>query len=230
MGNFLVSLTSPRIVRRVRQSRMTYLSYQKLNSFHSVLKGVVTRFPDPLVVEFGVALGGSAAIAIHELERANRGHFTGYDMFGMIPEPSENDLADSHARYQEIRSGASRGLKDDLYYGYEKDLKRKVVNNFSRVGIDTSRPRFDLIEGDFRQSFVESAGGICFMHIDCDWHDSVAFCMEKAAEHVLPCGTVIVDDYNDYGGCRIAVDNFLARNPGVFSVVKTLPHLVMAKR
>ncbi len=230
MGNFVASLMAPAIVRKVRRERMTYMSYRKLNSFHAMLREALNGVADPLVIEFGVALGGSAAVAIHMLEAANRGHFVGFDMFGMIPPPSENDHADSKIRYKTIRSGESKGIKGDLYYGYEKDLKQKVVDNFAKVGLNAAQGRYTLVEGDFRQSFTNPGREVCFMHIDCDWHDSVAFCIEQAAVHLSPGGIVIVDDYNDYGGCRTAVDAFLAGHPDLFQILRTVPHLVMKKR
>lgn len=227
LAELIARLRAPTLVRRVKAARMTYLSYQKLNSLHRLLENTFRAFPDPLLVEFGVALGGSAAIMVRMIQAHQRGRFQGYDMFGMIPPPSDKDEADSHARYQTIASGQATGLRGDKYYGYEEDLMARVLDNFAKLGIDLKQPNHELIKGDFRQSFVAPAGPIHLMHIDCDWHDSVVFCLEQAHRHMASGGLIVVDDYHWYRGCREAVDGFLAKHPGSFSVAQPLPHLVL---
>lgn len=60
--------------------------------------------------------------------------FHGYDVFGMIPAPSERDPDDVHERYAAIVSGSSDGLAGDVYYGYRKDLLDHATKTFSKVG------------------------------------------------------------------------------------------------
>jgi asparagine synthase (glutamine-hydrolysing) len=55
-----------------------------------------------------------------------------------------------------------------------------------------------------------SIGPIALAHIDCDWYDPVRFCLHAVADKVSEGGIVIIDDYNDWGGCRKAVDEFIA--------------------
>ena len=53
-----------------------------------------------------------------------------YDVFGMIPPPTDNDGEDVQQRYNEIVGGNSKGIKGKSYYGYEDDLYGKVVDWF----------------------------------------------------------------------------------------------------
>ena len=45
---------------------------------------------------------------------------------------------------------------------------------------------------------------------DCGWHDPVRYCLGAIAGRIAPGdGTIILDDCNDYQGCRTATDEFL---------------------
>jgi hypothetical protein len=37
-------------------------------------------------------------------------------------------------------------------------------------------------------------------HIDCDWHDPVALCLESVWQHLVVDGRIVLDDYNDWEG------------------------------
>ena len=149
-------------------------------------------------------------------------------MFGLIPAPSEKDEADAHERYQTIVSGQSSGLKGGKYYGYESDLRTKVADNFTAFGVPTGETA-QLIAGDFRETFRAPPRPIDLMHIDCDWHESVVFCLDVAKEHLREGGYVLVDDYNDYKGCKAAVDTFLAGNKHSFSMVASSPQAILRR-
>lgn len=51
---------------------------------------------------------------------------------------------------------------------------------------------------------------IAFLHIDCDWYDSVRLCLETFFDQVVPGGAIVLDDYGHWSGCRKAVDEFIA--------------------
>jgi O-methyltransferase len=216
------------MARRVRRRGLTYLSNARLISLSKLAAGLARRREMPLFVEFGVALGGSSILLADILRRAGRGKLIGYDMFGLIPEPSKNDSEDAHLRYATIATGKSKGLKGQTYYGYETDLQAKVAKSFEAFGLDPGK-HYELFAGDFRESFTDTGHEIDLMHIDCDWHDSVMFCLEKARQHLSRGGFIVVDDYHDYEGCRQAVDKFLAVNAGDFEMILTSPHAVLQR-
>jgi O-methyltransferase len=216
------------MVRKVRAKGLTYLSNARLISLSRYVNDAIRLRPEPLLVEFGVALGGSAILMTEALSRAQRGSFVGYDMFGMIPAPSASDEKDAHSRYADIASGRSQGIKGAGYYGYEPDLLSKVRQSFAEFGL-TDASRFELIAGDFRQTFVSPLRPIDVMHIDCDWHDSVVFCLEAAQRHLRTGGVILVDDYNDYKGCKAAVDEFLRSRASGFTLVSNQSHAVIKR-
>jgi asparagine synthase (glutamine-hydrolysing) len=156
-----------------------------------------------------VALGGSA-ILISALMGPDRS-FSGFDLFGTIPPPSDRDAPDSHERYAVIASGRSQGIGGDRYYGYEDNLYEKVCNHFARFGIPVDGRRIRLVKGLFEETVSFSPHRkLAFAHIDCDWHDPVALCLDRTYERLSRGGIVLLDDYNDYGGCRTATQAFLA--------------------
>lgn len=58
---------------------------------------------------------------------------------------------------------------------------------------------------------------IAVAHIDCDWYDPVKFCLAAVNSRLSKGSTLIFDDYYDYGGCRTAVDEFLADHGHLFT-------------
>ena len=64
-----------------------------------------------------------------------------YDVFGMIPEPSERDGQDVLDRYEKISAGESRGIRGETYYGYRQDLLGEVTESFTPARRRTREPR-----------------------------------------------------------------------------------------
>lgn len=198
--------------QRVRDQRLTYLTPSKLLTLERCLHRIEAENVDGDCVEFGVALGGSA-ILIAALMGAGRA-FVGFDLFGTIPPPSERDAPDSHARYAVISSGSSQGIGGDRYYGYEDNLYEKVRSHFARFGLPVNGRSIRLVKGLFEETVsFPPEQKLAFAHIDCDWHDPVALCLERTYERLTPGGIILLDDYNDYGGCRTATQEFLAAHP-----------------
>ncbi len=199
------------VTRAVLADRLTYLSLAKLERIERALREVRDVPGDR--VEFGVALGGSAIIlASHGGDDAR---FIGFDVFAMIPPPtSDKDDAKSRARYETIQSGQSRGIGEDPYYGYRPDLLADVTAAFARHGVPVDGRRVRLVKGLFEDSWPGAAPDrIALVHIDCDWYDPVRFCLAAVADRLSPGGIIVIDDYNDYGGCRVAVDEFIRTRP-----------------
>ena len=217
----------PPLARRVRQANLTYLNRNKLHSLVANLKGLDARKVEGDIYEFGIALGGSSILMCHLMGPERRFH--GYDLFGMIPPPSEKDGPDTHNRYEKIVKGESRGLNGDPYYGYETDLYTKVVGNFAGMDLQVDGEHIALHQGLFEDTLrLESGAKIALAHVDCDWYDPVMFCLTSVAPHMTPGGRIIIDDYNDYQGCKDASDAFLAGNDD-FRMLSTQPHAILER-
>lgn len=201
----------PPTARAVRRERLTYLSPEKLKRLEHTLVAMLARGVPGDVLEFGVALGGSAIVLAKHASRERRA-FHGFDVFGMIPPPtSERDDAKSRQRYEVIATGQSKGIRGDTYYGYRKDLLEEVQASFARHGVPVDGETVVLHKGLFQETWPSYGDrAIVFAHIDCDWYEPVKFCLERVASRLSPGGAIVLDDYHDYGGCRVATDEFLA--------------------
>lgn len=200
------------VARSVRRDRLTYLSPGKLLRIERTLDVALRPDVPGDIVEFGVALGGSAILLARRAAPPRR--FFGLDVFAMIPPPaSEKDDARAKQRYQEILEGSSAGIGGDLYYGYRGDLYEHVSRQLSRYGIPVDGERVNLVRGLFEESWPTlGIASLAFVHIDCDWYDPVKYCLEESARRLSRGGAIVIDDYHDYAGCKTAVDEFLAAN------------------
>ena len=59
---------------------------------------------------------------------------------------------------------------------------------------------------------------VAFAHIDVDWYDPVKTCLERVMPNLVAGGSVILDDYHDWGGCRKATDEYLRGVAGQFAL------------
>lgn len=200
-----------RRARKIKSEGLTYLSVTKIARVERELKRIRKSRVSGQYLEFGVALGGSAILIAHAAVKAEQ-RFVGFDVFGMIPPPkSPKDDQRSRERYAVIQSGQSCGIAGARYYGYIPDLLNRVVENFERHNVNVDDDRVTLVQGLFEDTWpLQPKCPIAFVHIDCDWYDPVRYCLEAVATQLQRGGSIILDDYHDYGGCRAATDEFLA--------------------
>lgn len=199
------------VAKRVLLQGLTYLSPRKLRRIEKEMRRIRDEAVPGDVLEFGVALGGSAIVLAHHI-RGSKRRFFGFDVFSQIPAPtSEHDDQRSRDRYEIIQSGKSRGIRGKAYYGYEANLLKKVKEAFGRFGLEVDDRRRNLVQGLFEDTWPrQKITRVAFAHLDCDWYDPVRYCLEQLADRMVPGGAIMLDDYNDYGGCRTAVDQFIA--------------------
>lgn len=196
----------------VLEEGLTLTSWEKLHRIESMASEAVSQQIEGDIVEFGLALGGSAIVLAKIASQAGR-VFHGFDVFGMIPPPSsDKDDEKSKERYEVIASGQSKGVKGATYYGYRPNLYDEVCASFGRYGLPVDGEHVVLHKGLFEDTVpLYRSEKIAFAHIDCDWYDPVKFCLESIENRVALGGVIILDDYYTYGGCRTATHEFLAR-------------------
>jgi O-methyltransferase len=203
------------LARSVRKQRLTYLTPSKLARIEDCLTDVIRHGVPGDFLETGVALGGSAIVIAGRLDRDRRFH--GYDVFEMIPPPGESDPPEVHDRYAVIASGASEGIDGETYYGYRDRLYDNVVAAFAEQSVPVDGDRVQLHRGLFEDT-LHLDRPVAFAHIDCDWHDPVALCLERIHPWLQPGGWLVIDDYYAYRGAKSAVDAFRADNPDLVAV------------
>ncbi|MFN6185627.1 MAG: TylF/MycF/NovP-related O-methyltransferase [Microcystis sp.] len=201
------------LITRIRERKLTYLSVPKLVSIVNSCRSIEASQLPGIFLEAGCALGGSS-ILIASLKREERPLFI-YDVFGMIPPPTEEDTQDVHDRYRTIVEGKSNGIGGDKYYGYEENLFEVVQSNLKSFSIDCDRQAVLLVKG-LVQDTMNIDQPVAFAHVDVDWYEPVMTCLERVFPNLVSGGSIILDDYHDWGGCRKATDEYLRRVVGQF--------------
>lgn len=197
----------PPIVRAVRDDSLTYLDHAALHDLFERIETIEKNGREGILIEAGCALGGSAIVMATAKSSDRR--FYVYDVFGMIPPPSEQDDRDVQERYAVIKSGRSPGLNGNTYYGYEGDLLDKVTASFRTHGVPIESNSVHLVRGLF-QDTLRVSEPVALAHVDGDWFESVMTCLQRIEPHLTEHGVIVVDDYDDWSGCRKAVDAYFS--------------------
>jgi asparagine synthase (glutamine-hydrolysing) len=203
------------LISRIRSQNLTYLSDRKLASLASTCRSIEDANLPGIFLEAGCALGGSS-ILIASVKSAKRPLFI-YDVFGMIPPPTKEDTQDVHDRYRTIVEGKSKGIGGDEYYGYKENLYEVVQANLKNFGINCDEQSVSLIKG-LVQDTMKIDQPVALAHIDVDWYEPVMTSLERIFPNLVVGGSIILDDYHAWGGCRKATDEYLRRVVGQFEL------------
>lgn len=145
------------------------------------------------VVECGVYRGGSAVVLGERLLRSTESRAMWlFDVFSGMPEPGPEDPPEAWAETGTLVSSEEIVRKTFLLAKVPLDPVHIVVGRY-----EETLPGF-------------KPAPVAFLHLDCDWYDSVKLCMDTFYDAVLPGGAIVFDDYGWWSGCRKAVDEFLA--------------------
>ena len=185
---------------RLKRAKKTYLGYPQLSSLAQGFLCVRSRRQKPpQVAEFGVGRGGSSTLLAWLIGRYG-GKLTLYDVFGRIPAPTPRDGERAQDRYHEI---LNREGQD--YYGNLPDLERAITADLQSV---CSLAQVELVPGQYEHTLgnLDQKREYDLVHIDCDWYESSRAVLAYL-EHNLASGAILqVDDYSNWQGSRMAVD------------------------
>jgi asparagine synthase (glutamine-hydrolysing) len=218
--------TPDTIIAEIHRRKLTYLPKVRMNSIANTIIEIENKKMPGILIETGCALGGSS-ILMASLKKRKR-PLKIYDVFEMIPPPGEHDTQDVHDRYNIISSGKSHGIGGEEYYGYRQNLFQEVYDNFNDFGINPKKNAVKLIKG-LLQNTLELSEPVAFAHIDVDWYDPVLVSLERIFPKLLQGGSIIIDDYFDWGGCRNATDEFLKTIPCQYDLDKSAGSLKITK-
>lgn len=174
-----------KVIDDVRAERITYLDADPLRALVRCVLEVEASGREGAIIEAGTALGGSAIAmaAAKDPARPMRVH----DVFGMIPPPTAKDGQDVIERYESIADGRSRGLSEDVYYGYRDDLLGEVTDSFARHGVEVGENSVELVQGLFEDT-ITGDEPVALAHVDGDWYESTMTCLTRLAPRLVPGG------------------------------------------
>ena len=199
------------ILRRVARFTVNELRFRRLRRKYRKY----TMIPEPLysgnlhvaarvaaipgsIVECGTWRGGMIA-GIADVLGSKR-HYYLCDSFQGLPPAKEIDGPDARA-WQANPSGPT-------------------CNNNCTASVDEARSAmamspakdYTILEGWFEETLPTfPPGPIALLRIDADWYDSTKCILENLALRVVPRGFIVIDDYHDWEGCTLAVNEFAAR-------------------
>ena len=211
------------VIERVLDERLTYLTPANLAALAKLVLIIERQGLEGLLIEAGTALGGSAIVMASA--KAPERRMKVYDVFGMIPEPSERDGEDVLRRYEKIAGGRSQGIRGDVYYGYRDDLLAEVTASFARHGVPPHESSVDLVQGLF-EATIDLAEPVALAHLDGDWYDSTMVCLERIAPLLVPGGRLVLDDYYHWSGSREATNDYFAGRKGFRLEYRAKLHVV----
>lgn len=205
-SSFIFNLRYKNVGKVIKRVVRENLSYNDMSRLRALAEVAINNEKDRIrgdLIEAGCALGGSAIVLAASKSRERRLFI--YDVFGVHPPPSDADGPDAHQRYELISAGRSPGIKNQLYYGYERNLYDKVLRLFENYGLEPKNNNVFLRKGLYEDTLkVDSP--VSLAHIDCDWYDSVFTCLDRIEPHVVPGGTIIVQE--DWPSSKKAVAKY----------------------
>jgi O-methyltransferase len=185
-------------------------------NLESVIRDVESRGIDGAFVETGTYTGGASAYALRALLRL-RGEaprdYWGFDSFEGMPAPTAED--GDHGSYWIYNKPMDKQLvrtRPELLKGH--DVNRADYGKCLSFLQATGYPweKLHLIKGWFQDTLPKCSGDIgpiAILRLDGDFYESTKVVLEALYEQVAPGGSIIIDDYGAFQGCRKATDEFL---------------------
>ena len=70
---------------------------------------------------------------------------------------------------------------------------------------------------------------VALAHIDVDWYEPVKVCLERITPNLAVGGSIILDDYKYWGGCKLATDEFLDKNTNIFELDSSMDSVKLTR-
>lgn len=164
--------------------------------------------------ELGSYRGGTASLLARILVNQPGRDLHLFDRWGVLPEPTPEDGK------QAITYSHDRIYPDKIRRSKDPPLPhaRKVIasTTFPSDRVHFHQGWYGDLPGDFQDEFptntlaAYNAGPLAFVHIDCDYYESVKLALPFVERHASPGCRVVIDDYDHWDGCRQAANEFAA--------------------
>jgi len=177
-------------------SLYTMLSYPRLSKLYEVACHLQREKINGSFVECGVWNGGSAGMVAAPARNDKNRHSWLFDSWEGLPEASEYDISYTG---EQGEKGMALGLEEKV---------RELL--FEKLKL--SQGTVHLVRGWFNDTlpvYKKYIGKIALLHLDCDWYESVKFCLDELYDSVVEGGFIFLDDYGHWHGCKKAADEFM---------------------
>ena len=176
----------------------------------SAVRYAITNSIPGAFVECGTWRGGHPIIAAHTLLQmgCSDREIVVFDTFVGMPPPAECDvrLEDGHRAQDLLAAEPSLPGVNNIWCNASIE---DVADGLLYTGYPRDRVR--LVKGLVEDTLEEHAPEqISVLRLDTDWYESTAHEFRVLWPRVASGGVVIIDDYDWWGGCRRATDEYLA--------------------
>jgi hypothetical protein len=183
-------------------SENTMCSRFRQRSLAQALSEVLSNGIAGDIVECGTWRGGLAALVLSKLiADHHQKKLYIYDTFEGMPAPSVKDDPRALEQYNQKQDGE--------------------YSNWCRAGLDTVKDTLSKVTENYEQHCVFVVGmveetldsvvpdTIALCRVDTDWYESTKKEFEVLYPRISAGGYMIVDDYTDWSGCKLAVDEYM---------------------
>jgi O-methyltransferase len=209
-----IDAESREIITAVRPFTMT--DAEKLYALISAVRYVHAGRVPGAIVECGVWRGGSvlaAALTLRSLGVDDRDIHL-FDTFTGMPPPSDVDryLTGGSAHDHLAAAGEESSV-------WAKASVAEVERNLSACGYP--RDRLHFVAGRVEETLPNQApGDIALLRLDTDWYESTRHELHHLYPRLVSGGVLILDDYGEWEGARLATDEFLAEQEAELLLVR----------
>jgi len=195
-----------RIIDRVAPFTMT--TEERISDTCTATRYVIDNGLPGAFVECGVWKGGNAmAMALVVLAAGEERELWLYDTFAGMTEPTAEDTHlrphdyDVHERWR----GEQAGTVNTWAYA----PLDAVTDAMASTGYQAQLVRY--IVGPVEETIpAQMPNQIALLRLDTDWYESTKHELEHLFPRLVQGGVLIIDDYGTWGGCRRAVDEYVA--------------------
>lgn len=211
-------LSDEEIVERCRPFTLT--SRERLLQSLAMIEHVINNNIEGDIIEVGVWRGGNVMaflLKLIQMGKTDR-HVHLYDTFQGMTEASDKDVNPEgiSAKYLIEHVPFFRCIAD--IDDVKKNIKTtEYPENFLHFHV-----------GDIRQvKYIPEK--IACLRLDIDWYELYNFCLGVFEPKVQPGGTITIDDYGYWRGCKEAVDGFLEGSKELIKIDDTGVYWIKSK-
>lgn len=197
----------------------TMTSNSSLISLIDAVKYIIKNNIPGSVVECGVWRGGSMMAVAKTLMKMNTYDKELYlfDTFTGMTKPNEIDVGVGN-KERSIDLFNKQKVSEDTTNWLKASIN-EVKQNIQKVGYDKDKIFF--VKGKVEDTLPKNSPSIIsLLRLDTDWYESTKHELIHLFPKLSKGGVIIIDDYDDWEGCRKAVEEYISKEKIPLLLVK----------
>lgn len=205
----------------ILEKRLSMISLARFRNLQAAIDRVIADDIPGDVVETGVWRGGAVIFMVKYLQYLSdsvflynderrvvpRRHVIACDSFMGLPEPGALDV---------MHNGAHASTIDfrDLKVDKTAFLENLMAFNIKHADVT-------VLDGWFKDTLHRVPDCISLLRMDGDYYESTMTTLDLLYDKVSPGGTILIDDYRWWAGCKQAVHDFFRKRNLAVDLIQT---------